>query len=147
MIQQLLKTISDQMTIEGSSPAKVPTFLHGWKGLNNLVADEIENTLITLIDPVQSNSTLRGNVMKDSYTLLMAFLEKSELDWSPDQHLVVIDRMRRLCAKFVYACKQSDLFSDVGDPIISDEYNVFDCGLSGVGLQIKITPQIPTPVC
>lgn len=147
MIQQLLNTISDQMIIEGSSPSNAPTFLHGWKGWNNLSADEIENTLIIVVEPIQSNSTLRGNVMKDAYPLLMLFLEKSELDWSPDQHLIVIDRMRRLCAKFVYACKQSDVFSDVGDPTISDEYNVFDCGLSGVGLQIKITPQIPTPVC
>jgi hypothetical protein len=145
MIQQLVGTIVSGLTIEGDSIA--PTYLHGWKGWNNLIADELQGTVVILIDPVVSNSTLVGSLSKDKYPLLILFLEKSDLEWTPDQHLVVIDRMRRLCTKFMYAAKQSDLFSEVIDFIISDEYCIMNVGMSGVGLQVKITPTLGPPVC
>jgi hypothetical protein len=147
MIQQLVRQIANQLTVEGGSPPIAPSYIHGQKGWSNLKADKITNTLIILFDPVQSDSKLIGNLMQDKYPLLMLFAEKSKLDWTPDQHLVVIDRMRTLCAQFIYKCTKSGLFSHIEDFVISDEYNAFDVCLSGVGLQIKLTPTIGAKPC
>lgn len=145
MIQQLVGTIVSGLTIEEDSIA--PTYLHGWKGWNNIAVDELQNTLVILVDPVVSNSTLNGSVLKDKYSLLILFVEKSELEWTPEQHMPVIDRMRRLCARFIYSARQSDSFSEVSDFIITDEYNIMNVCLTGVGLQVKITPTLGPPVC
>lgn len=147
MIQQLIGNIVAQLIVEDSSPSVAPTYIHGSKGWTNLAVDEITNTVVLLIEPVQSNNILEGALMIETYPVLMVFLEKSELDWTPDQQLVVIDRMRRLCNKFIYKATQSAELRYVRDIIISDEYNLKDAGLSGVGLQIKLTPLLTVPIC
>lgn len=146
MIQQLIGTIVSGLTVADSNPAVAPTYIHGWKTQLNLRLDEVQNEIVWLL-PVTSNSKIVGNAMIDRYNIVMGFFAKSQLEWTADQHLPIIDRQRVQCAKFIKAAKNSDLFSEVSDFIISDEYNVFDVCLSGVTLQCKITPLNGPSVC
>lgn len=147
MIQQILANIISQLAIEGSSPSAAPTFIHGWKGYQNIASDEVLGTIAYLYEPVTSNDIVVGSYLQETYPVLMGFFEKSEVEWTPEQHLEVVDRMRRIRAKFIYLCKQSPLFRYVESPITSDEFNIYDVNLSGVGLQIKLTPLAGIPVC
>ena len=141
MIQQIIAQIVSELVVEDGSVA--PTFIHGWKGWNNLATDEIQNTVVILIEPVTSNDKVVGSMYEESYPLLLAFLEKSELEYNPEQELIYTDRMRRLRAKFVYKLENSSLVRYVSNIITSDEFKVKDSCLTGVGLQITVVP-IPT---
>lgn len=145
MIQQLISNIVLQLTTEDSEVT--PSFIHGWKGWNNLKADKITDTVIILLEPVTSNDKLLGNYIEETYPIMLAFLQKSQLDYNPDQELIITDRMRRLRARFIYLASQSIQFKYVTDIITSDEFKVKDAALSGVGLQIKLTPMNGIPGC
>lgn len=140
MIQQIIRDIVAELQVEDSNPSIAPTFIFGTKGWNNLNGDEIENTIVVLIEPVTSQDRFVGALIQESYPLLLAFLEKSELENTPEQELVYTDRMRRLRAKFLYRLKQSSLIQDVTNITTSDEFKVMDACLSGVGLQVTVVP-------
>lgn len=140
MIQQLIASIVSELAVEGITPVVAPTFVHGWAGWNNLAVDEIQNTVVILLEPVVSEDSLKGNFIEEKYPLEIAFLEKSELEESPSDELVHTDRMRRLRAKFIYKAAQSPLFRYVDNIKSYDNFKVKDVCLSGVGLQIRLTP-------
>ncbi len=146
MIHELIQGIIAELTVEGSSPAVAPDYIHGWRGQLNLRLDEIQNDVVWLL-PVYSNSTLRGNYLKDDYSIVMGFFGKTELEMFAEQHLPVINRQRRQAAKFIYKIKQSPLFASVSDFEIVDEYNTFDVGISGVTVKFKASPLESLPVC
>lgn len=145
MIQQIIESIVSELVVENGTDA--PTFIHGPKGWNNLTTDEIKNVVIILIEPVTSQDVLIGAHLQEKYPLLLAFLEKSELEYSPEQELVFTDRMRRLRAKFVYKCSLDSRIREIENIVTSDEFKVKDACLSGVGLQITITPVNGPVVC
>jgi len=147
MIQQIIAGIVAGLTVEGSSPAVAPTFIHGWKGFNNLVLDEIQNTVVVLFEPVRSEDKLLGNYVQESYPLLLAILEKAEFDNTPSQHLPVVDRCRRLKNKLLFAIKESSVISDAYNINTEDWFNAYNSNLSGVGIQITVVPLRGNPVC
>lgn len=145
MIQQIIQQIVSELTLEVSGDA--PLFIHGWRGWNNLATDEVADTVVILIEPVTSEDRIVGSMYEETYPLLMAFLEKSELEYNPDQELVYTDRMRRLRAKFIYKLQNSDSIRSVTGIVTSDEFKVNDSSLTGVGLQVRVTLLPTIDVC
>lgn len=146
MIQELIGTVVAGLTVEGESYA--PTYIYGSKWWQNLVSDEVQNTIVYLFEPVQSNDTLVGNLYTESYPLLMLFAERSALDGTPADNLVYTNRMRRLRAKFIKALVDYTNVSEVTNIKTDDVFNVKDVNLCGVGLQFTVKLINPHyPVC
>lgn len=145
MIQQIINSVVIQLVVEGSNVA--PVFNHGWQGWNNLIEDEIKGTVVTLVEPLISNDTLVGSLLKESYPVLILFTENTDLDYTPQQELVLNDRMRRLRAKFIYLLTNTDEVDTITNIVTRDVLKQKDKGVSGVSLEFNVTLKQSQAVC
>jgi hypothetical protein len=145
MIQQIIGSVVEVLIVEGTSVA--PYYNHGPKGWNNLIEDEIEGTVVTLVEPLISNDVIVGGLLKEAYPILLLFTEKTEIDASPQEELVLNDRMRRLRAKFLFQLLNNELVDDIENIVTRDAYKQKDKGVSGVSLEFNITLKQAQPLC
>ncbi len=126
------------LVAEGNTYA---TFLHGEKSFQNLKADEIQNTIVFLDEPITSEDQLKkSGYIEEEYPLSMFFANKSELEFTPAQHRVIIDAMRVLSKRFLLRLQANSNIRDVKKVTRVDIVNVFDVNLSGVILRCTVVP-------
>ncbi len=141
MIVAIVESIVNALKIQGSSPEISPIFIHGEKSWQNLDADEVNRDVVFLDEPIRSNDQLRqGGYLEESYPLVFFFAEKSEQDWTPDQHQVVINRQREQRRKFINRLQIHEGIREISSMSTLDAKNIFDVNLSGVILYITILP-------
>lgn len=145
MIQQIISDVVSMLRVGESNIA--PTFIHGWKGWQNLVADEITNEVVFLDEPVQSNDSFSGNYLEESYVISLVFLSKNELDDSPEQILPIVDSQRIQRNKFIYLLKKNEKVRNIASIRTTDLFNVFDVNLSGVKLDLTVTLFNDNSIC
>lgn len=131
-----------------------PEFMFGLAGWNNLRADEKEFPVVILVEPITSNDEFRqGGLVDSSYPLYMVFLDKSELDWTPEQHRLAIDSMRELRRQFILKLKMAKnsynehIFKSITDVRTIDTFNELDRNASGVGVSFTATPLNSDSIC
>lgn len=116
-----------------------PSFYYGIKGWQNLEADDGVFPAIYLDEPIKSYDDIKqSGYIEESYPLKLLFIDKSELDWSPRQHQVIITAMRALRREFLNKLQQSDTIRHVADSQTTDVMNLFDVNVSGVLLEVTI---------
>jgi hypothetical protein len=123
---------------EGST---YPTFLHGQKSYQNLISDEIQNVMVFLDEPITANYDLKqSGYIEEGYSLSMLFVNKTELDFTPAQHRVIIDAMRVLVKRFLLRLQANSNIRFVRNAEGIDITNIFDVNLSGVILRVTVVP-------
>lgn len=148
IIQDFVADIVSTLQVEGSSPPVAPTFIHGNKGWQNLLADEVQNDIIFLDEPVTSNDNYRqSGLLEESYNLSLVFLTKSELDFAPEQQKPLIARMRRLRLAFLNKLSRTNLRNTNFNVRTIDVVNILNVNLTGVIVMLTITPIDPQPQC
>lgn len=136
-------------------PSK-PNFIHGQKGWQNVESDESAFPAIYLEEPLTSDDTFhQGGLVEESYPLQMMFLDKTELDQTPEQLRPIVDAMRALRRQFIIRLKTKK--NTNGENIVRPElvtnirtidvYNVFDVNISGVIVTFNVTPLNSDSVC
>lgn len=119
-----------------------PFFYHGVKAWQNLVADdEVFDTApaVYLDEPITSYDDIKqSGYIEESYPLKLLFIDKSEPDWKPAEHQVVIAKMRTLRREFLNKLQQEDSIRHVADSQTTDVMNLFDANVSGVLLEVII---------
>jgi hypothetical protein len=141
MIVQIVKDIAEALPVT-ESPNTFATFKHGEKEFQNYIADELEGVLIFLDEPITSNDSIKkGGYIEEEYPISMIFADKTELDWTPEQHQEVILEMRALAKRFINRLVSSQLIRRV-NPVVTrvDFKNLFNSNISGVILRITIVP-------
>jgi hypothetical protein len=123
------------------------TFFHGEESYQNKEGDEMELPGVFLFEPIVSNDEIKGSLIEETYPTKMFFANKSETDWTPEQHQVVIGAMRELSRKFLVALRSSEKVRYVKNIKRTDVKNLFDVNLSGVFLEVSITPFNSNPAC
>ena len=140
MIIQIIKAIAEALPVT-ESPTTFPTFKHGEKSWQNFISDEITGVRIYLDEPIRSNDNVRqGGLIEESYPVFLLFADKSELDWTPEQHEVVISQMRNLANRFINRLTSANGVRSFTNVSKQEVKNVYDAGLSGIILSITITP-------
>lgn len=131
-----------------------PEFMFGLAGWNNLRADERKFPVVILVEPITSDDTFhQGGLVDSSYPTYMLFLDKTELDWTPEQHRVVIDSMRDLRRQFILRLKKKanangeHIFKSIENVKTVDTFNELDRNTSGVGVSFIATPLNSGSVC
>jgi len=131
----LIKTIVESLT-------GTPSFYHGVKSWQNLIVDEeafATAPTVYLDEPITSYDDIKqSGYIEESYPLKLLFINKSEPDWTPEQHQVVIAAMRVLRREFINKLQQEDSIRRVADSQTTDVMNLFDANVSGVLLEITI---------
>jgi len=151
IIQDIIRGVVSTMVVPNTSTP--PTFIQGNDGYQNLQADEITNDIIILDWPIVSNDDYKqGGLLEENYTVNILFLTKSEFDNMPDQHEVLIARMREQRRVFLnklstYATGPNKAVRSFGSIKTIDLVNIFNSNRSGVMLSLRITPLNPLPKC
>lgn len=132
-------------------------FIHGLKGWQNIESDEADfpnKNVVYLDEPITSEDTFhQGGMVESRYRLSMLFLEKSQLDYSPDQQQLIIDRMRALRREFILHLKAkkdssgTHIFREISDVVTTDVHNVFDVTATGVMVTFRALPLNGDSVC
>lgn len=120
-----------------------PKFIHGDKGFQNLQDDiDITAGVVFLDEPIASNDVLKqSGYLEESYPLRILFAKKSQMDWTPEQHQVVIQECREMRREFiVLLSNNSNIQSVIPGMKTTDIINLFDVNLSGVYLEITVVP-------
>lgn len=138
MIQEIISDIVAQLIVPGSSPQIAPKYVHGWGGWQNLEVDEVTNDIVILDEPVQSVDKSVGNILRESYLPTLFFFTKSELEFTPDQHLPLINAMRTQRKRFIKLLESDTRIMGVSDIKTTDLVNVMDSNLTGVQLSLTV---------
>lgn len=141
-----IKTIVKDIVAGLSAPG---TFRYGWKGFLNFKGDgEAVFPLRYLDYPIKSNDALRqSGLIESGFPITIAFLDKTKLDFTPDQHDVIIQEQRTQSTEFITACQNSELIHFVRDSKRTEIVNIFDINLSGIILEITLLPFDPDATC
>lgn len=131
-----------------------PIFIHGFKSWANLKADEKKFPCVILVEPITSDDNFRqGGLVDSTYPLFMLFLDRSQLDWTPEQHRAVIDSMRDLRRQFILKLKITKnanlehIFKAIDNVKTTDTFNELDANASGVFITFTATPLNSDSVC
>jgi hypothetical protein len=131
-----------------------PEFIYGFKSWANLKADEKKFPIVILVEPITSDDTFhQGGLVDSSYPIFMLFLDKTELDWTPEEHRVVVDAMRDLRRQFILKLRMlknangEHVFKSVAEVRTTDTFNELDANASGVGINFTATPLNSDSVC
>lgn len=128
----LIKNIINQLTGE-------PSFYHGIRGWQNIEAEDGMFPAVYLDEPITSYDDIKqSGYIEESYPLKMLFIGKSEPDWTPAQHQIVIADMRSLRKEFLNKLQQNDSIRHISDTKTTDVMNLFDSNVSGVFLEVTI---------
>lgn len=146
-IQDIIGQIVAQLEVPGTSPAVPPTYIHGWKGWENLKADEILNDIVFLDLPVSDDFIGKAKFIEESYNLYLHFYTKSELDFTPDQHLPLIARMRIQRQRFINNLRDSGLIKEIKSMRTIDVVNALDVNMTGVIVSLTVVPLKMNPIC
>lgn len=124
-------------------------FYHGSSDFQNLIADEQILPALYLDQPITNNYNLsESGYVSATYPVKLMFLYKSELDWTPSQHDVNCMQPADIkIREFINRCQSNssiDLISDISG---YEFINLFDCNVSGKGLDITIQMNNNSSIC
>lgn len=152
-ISQLLKSIADALSMNN-------VWIYGKKGFQNLMADEAlalteNNCLIFLDEPITSEDNFtQGGMVKTNYKINMMFAQKSQLDWTFEEHEVCIGNMRTLTREFglrilsaINADDNSKMFKAITNATRTNVHNIFDVNITGVLFSFNLEPYDDSAIC
>lgn len=152
-ISTLLKSISETLSMAN-------VFVYGKKGFQNLISDEAlslneTNCLVFLSEPITSDDNFtQGGAVDVNYKINMIFAQKSNLDWTFEQHEVCVLAMRNLSREFglrilaaTNAEDNSKMFKAITNANRMNVHNMFDVNLTGVLFSFNIQPFDDSSIC
>lgn len=131
MIISIIESIASDMGIE---------FYFGRDDFQNLIADEQTLPAIYLDQPITNDYNLnQSGYMSATYPIKLLFLYKSELDYTPTQHDTnCIQPAESKIREFINRIQLNDSVDSVSNLKAYEFINLFDCNVSGKGLDITI---------
>lgn len=133
----------------------LPALSHGSRSWSNYIADDKLHKFVHLDSPIADNiDLLQSGAIIRNYPVVLLFLWKSEIDWTPQQHDVKCIQPARLAVnKFLSLCQTitdstgEKLFDEVKDAKEMEIINIFDANFSGIMLSVTLKPRYFTSIC
>lgn len=126
-----------------------PNFIYGRKSDVNISGDNARLPAVVLIEPDQFGFTLNPNTgnIKDTYNVFIQFIDQIEMGEDTNYRHPTVEAMRTLCAEFILALSQADVFQDLNTNIpgvlVVDEYDV---NVAGIEINLaQLTDIYPRP--
>lgn len=144
-IVTIVKNIAQAIVIDGLNMS----FCHGDKSWQNLISDNVQLPATYLDEPITSkDSYKKGGFLQTGYPISLVFAGLSRMDWTPDQHQEVIDKMRLASVEFINRCSIDPNIKSVGQDIgRTDVTNLFDVNVTGVIMTITLEPFNNAGIC
>ena len=144
-MKEILKDIVENtLSVAGDSFR----FYHGDKGFQNLESDEKNYPAVYLDEPIQNEDIIvMGGAIYEKYMLVLVIPYLSDLEWTPEQHDVVIQKARLAKNQLLSKLNSDPRIKEISNIKTLEFINMFDVNCSGVTLSLYLTPQINNSVC
>lgn len=144
-ITQIIEDIVlNKLNVDGESFS----FEYGDKGFQNLMADEELFPAVYLLKPMTSDDTTTpSGAIFEKYPVVLLFMYKSDLEFTPEQSEVLIDKSRLAKNQFLSALTRDARIKEYSSVKSLEFYHEFDADCDGVSMSLYITPQQQTSVC
>lgn len=119
---------------------------HGDEGWNNLRADEGTSRAVYMLDPIKFNIT-DLTFMQETYPVIMLFMQKSQLDMTPEQLDSITSLPRQDLRAFVAYCRDCEEIQQISDVSAVEFWHVYDSDYSGWMLYFNCKPEMIEPAC
>lgn len=89
--------------------------------------------------PVSGELNAKNGNFRDYPNMLIAFLDKADLDFEGTDNEIVVERMKDYARQFIIAVNRSGLFEPIPDRVsYSTIYDRLDVNLTGVAIQVQL---------
>mgnify|MGYP000883565461 CR=1 FL=1 len=142
-------TITDIIEACVSGLATPFTFVEGDKAYANLSADNISGNIAWLDYPIVATVRQgKGGGFAPSRPIKLLFCQKSDLDYTPEQHRAIEEAMELVCYKMITALQSHENIGEViGDFQVIPIRNLTDSNLTGCFLQVTLRDILNLSVC
>ena len=143
-VKTFVESIVSQITVSGDTFA----FAHGEKDFQNLFSDEAVYPIVYLDEPIQNDfQIVSSGAIQEYYPIQLMILYKTELDFTPDQHDVLIQKARLCARKFLTLAGMSQQVRELDSIKGIEVINVFDANTSGIVLSCRLSFYDSTSIC
>lgn len=152
-ITDIVRQVVAATDVPDKAPGTKAMFFHGTKEFINYLTSssdaEVKEDFVLLDEPIVSDDELKqGGLLIENYNLNLIFGRAISVDSTMDQHRAVINVMREFRRKFIIQAQNNNaLIRFVTSPKTIDLFNYSNRNVSGVILQIRITPLKSFSLC
>jgi hypothetical protein len=132
-IVEILKSCSNPIMGAG-------LFYSGPKWLQNVQADNVSLPCVFMDQPIDFKflRVSKFAQINEQYSPIILFCDKSQPEFTQDQHNEIIETRRLIAYQFVTNLISHPEVSEVGDVSLNDVFNFLDQNLTGVVLQFQV---------
>jgi len=143
-VKSFVESVVSQIVISGQNFS----FKHGERDFQNIFADEEIFPVVYLDEPIQNDfEIVSSGAIQEYYPIQLMILYKTELDFTPDQHDVLIQKARLCARKFLSLANDSDQMRTIDGVKGVEVINVFDANTSGIILSCRLSFYDSTSIC
>ena len=139
-VEAKIKSIVEQM--EG-----VTYIFENW-ATANVKLDNVSLPAILNVLPASGTFNLGKTQLKDYPYCMIAFIDKSDLDFDGTENDGIIERCKNLAKEFILRLNTSDLFEPVdGDILYSVIYDKLDVNVTGIVIEAQLKESRGLIIC
>lgn len=143
-VKSFVESVVSQIVVSGQNFS----FKHGERDFQNIFADEETFPVVYLDEPIQNDfEIVSSGAIQEYYPIQLMILYKTELDFTPDQHDVLIQKARLCARKFLSLANDSDQMRTIDGIKGVEVINVFDANTSGIILSCRLSFYDSTSIC
>lgn len=143
-VKSFVESVVSQIVVSGQNFS----FKHGERDFQNIFADEEIFPVVYLDEPIQNDfEIVSSGAIQEYYPIQLMILYKTELDFTPDQHDVLIQKARLCARKFLSLANDSDQMRTIDGVKGVEVINVFDANTSGIILSCRLSFYDSTSIC
>lgn len=114
----------------------------------NVKADKIDYPAVINVLPVSGSINLNKNKLRDYPNCIIAFVDKTDLDFDGTENESIVDKCKALAMEFILTANASGLFEQIdGDIPYSVIYDQLDVNVTGVSIELQLKETQGTVLC
>jgi hypothetical protein len=124
-------------------------FYSGPKWLQNVQADKVVLPCVFMDQPIDFKFIRDSKFaqIKEQYQPIILFCDKSEPEFTQDQHNEIIENKRYVANQFITNLISHPEVFEVGEVALNDVFNFLDQNLTGVVLQFQVKLKPEEAIC
>ena len=141
-IVEILKSCSNPIMGAG-------LFYSGPKWLQNVQADKVSLPCVFMDQPIDFKFIRDSKFaqIKEQYSPIILFCDKSQPEFTQEQHNEIIESKRQTATQFVTNLISHPEVFEVGEVSVNDVFNFLDQNLTGVVLQFQVKLKQEDGIC
>lgn len=114
----------------------------------NVRLDKLPLPAVINVLPVSGAFNVTARKMRDFPNCMLAFLDKTDLDFDGKENDVVLERCKNLAMEFILTANASGLFEPIeGDVSYSVVYDKMDVNVTGVVIELQLKEKKGINLC